>query len=301
MKGVHSNVESLSVREQTIRQYNTDPTLCHWLQYQAANTWHRVQFSRITGLVSIFETTITQNILFDFWTLSHESSLDIALFQSMNEKVNGNDLELFVKLKNGRYRFLPVQAKILYDNNHYTAIDHGKPTKYQLEKLIQYAKDNKGIPYYLLYNFHADPAINENIEKHYGGAVELLGCSMVNANDIKNEFYSTGPPAGFHTIPSFTDVHPSKASPWHHLICPSYGSLLMQQMNNRETDAGEYTHEEVYNDRKWNLTPRRAIGYITESQVQSITTSETANEFLPKFRMVLSGDKVERKIVRNIR
>jgi hypothetical protein len=263
---------------------------------------NRVQFSRMTGLVSTFETTITQNLLFDFWQLARSVSLDIALLESINEKAHGNDLEILVSDTSGRYRLLPTQAKILYDNHHYTAIEHGKPANFQIEKLIAYATKKKGIPIYLFYNFYPGEVFNKAIGKISFEPIELLGCSLADARKIKDRFFSVGQQAGFHTIPSFTDIHPSLAVPWHHLICPTSSSLLTQTLSDPGSEVTLYSYEEIMNDQSWiNLTPARGIGYITPDAVrQKFTTYADQGGFAPKYRIVLSARRSERRIIRQL-
>lgn len=292
----------ITMLRSAVEQFNRNSTLCHWLRYQSAEVWERVAFSRLTGLVSTFETTITQNLLFEFWQLARSFAYELALFESINERANGNDLEILLRDSNGGYRLLPTQAKILYDNNRYHAIDHGKPIDYQVEKLIAYAKRKKGTPLYLYYNFYPDQTYNDTLEKHLGEPVELLGCSLSDAHKIKDHFFSSGPPAGFHTIPSFADVHPSMAVPWHHLICPTARSLLTQLLEETRNEVMLYSYKEIMTDPDWvNLAPAPRIGYITKDAARRLMTPDDQQfEFVPKYRMVLSPRLSQRIIARQV-
>ena len=48
------------------RQLGTNPTECNWFQFFAQETWDRIGFARTRKGLKIFETTITQNLIFEY-------------------------------------------------------------------------------------------------------------------------------------------------------------------------------------------------------------------------------------------
>jgi hypothetical protein len=66
--------------------------LYSFLQLYSVQTWNKIGFVRRKKGLKISETTITQNLIFDFWQLAAASKLPVELYESKNEKANGNDL-----------------------------------------------------------------------------------------------------------------------------------------------------------------------------------------------------------------
>ena len=64
------------------------------------------------------EVTITQNLVREFWVDSRVFDLPIRIFESRNEKANGNDLEVLIETNLG-YVMLPIQVKIIKENEEH--------------------------------------------------------------------------------------------------------------------------------------------------------------------------------------
>jgi len=169
-----------------INQFNNfikSPTLCNLFQYLENDVWERINFVRSHKNLKIYETTVTQNLLFDinFIKLLYPN-LPISIYEARDENTNGNDIELYI-FTNNKGVFFPTQAKILYKNGSYQTIAHGN----QINDLITYAYNNNGYPLYLLYNYSAHFALSNTIcnisftEKQYD-------CSIISANYIKNKY-----------------------------------------------------------------------------------------------------------------
>ncbi len=204
-----------------IRQFNSVPTLCNWFQLFAYDTWRRIEFARNQRGLKIFETTITQNILYEFAVYRRiYPSLRIDMYESLNEAANGNDIE-FEIIYWGRVLKLPMQAKIIYADGKYPRMKHGA----QIESLIDYSIRESGYPLYVLYNYY--DGINLNIFNNrtdcgitYG--VQQYGISLVSAYHLRDNYYNQRVRADGSLdweIPHFGDLHPTVAVPWFKLVC----------------------------------------------------------------------------------
>ena len=94
-------------------------------------------------------------------------------------------------------------------------MEHGD----QIVSLINYAEARNGYPLYLLYNYLDDIPIQP-------ADFELYGCSITDAYYLRDNYYNVRTirkPDGTSKlkwdIPSFSDLHPSNAFPWHELVC----------------------------------------------------------------------------------
>src|SRR5688572_6394868 len=93
-------------------QFNLNPNLCNFLQLVAYDTWKRIEFTRTRNGLKIFETTITQNILYEFRIYTDLfPTIPIRMFEAINEPMNGNDIELIIQTRHG-FIIAPIQAKI---------------------------------------------------------------------------------------------------------------------------------------------------------------------------------------------
>lgn len=204
--------------------------LCQLLKWQSLDTWDRIEFVRGRKWLKIYEPTITQNILYSFAKAKKiNPKIPLLLFEAVNERTNGNDIELLIKTQNGKYIQVPVQAKILYPSLMYNQIGHSytrkTPHKYQIDALLEYAKAIKGIPLYLLYN-----GMSDEEKKIYGFGwmykggkrynIKQFGCSLVSAHYIRSQYFSSAT-SKWESLPSFNDLHPSIAWPWWILGCNS--------------------------------------------------------------------------------
>jgi|GEM_PF-3072854 len=200
--------------------FEANPGLCNLFKFLSIETWKRIEFTYIKPRIKVYETTLTQNIAFatnayvDFYPM-----LNIRVFEAENEKANGNDIELIIRFKNFDYDFYAaIQAKKIYRNNGYNAMDHGD----QIVNLINYASDatRNAWPLYLLYNY-IDP-----IPTSINNDNELYGCSIVDAQYLRDNYYNKrivnkrdGTSELKWLIPFFNDLHPTHAFPWHQLVC----------------------------------------------------------------------------------
>ena len=306
---LHYSATMVNKLVQYYQEYENHKDIVSFIKFFSVSTWQRIGFVRSQDNLKMHETTITQNLLFQFRILASLYPQTIKMFEAKNEKVNGNDIEIYIWT--GRnYVAFPCQAKVSYKNSkrqwnqpeRYKAIDHlvGKKKgagKQQIDSLIAYAKSKRGLPIYLFYNFCLHrPTIN-GIIKATSNDIELYGCSFANAEQIKDT-YVTG--IQWDCIPSFADIHPSMAAPFYQLFELINNAPLLPSAG-RSVLAGEGNLEEVLSRlRRYNLDELAANDYwvpVTEtaelpvrrSQDRVRTNDEQANEFNPAFRIIFTG------------
>ncbi len=207
-----------------------NPNLCELFKLISIETWKRLEYAYLKPGVKVFETTLTQNLIFTINTFNDQYGLNISIFEALDEKRNGNDFELIIKFPNDGIEFYaPIQAKKLYKNGKYTSLDHGN----QIVSLINYANERQAIPFYLLFNYSNELRIN-----HIGfnNPFELHGCSIIEAKYLFDNFYnkknrkSKGINFLGWEIPGFLELNPSPAFPWHELVCVKSAEDLLNKL-----------------------------------------------------------------------
>lgn len=254
--------------------------------------WERIKFSREQNL-PVHEPTITQNLIFRFWQEAKNKDLPIQLYEANNEKSNGNDIELLLETDGG-YILCACQAKISKKNEKYPTINHSVQGVQQVDLLINYASTFKGLPLYLFYNY--------SIEYDYNPNIELYGCTIGNAHSIKDMFFTERKRNGDigWRIPSFTKLH------YEYFIAEPISEVIFRLLHggfltlpslaiaHRKNDIKFYTREEIDENTFWhNLFPLGQIGFITESNIQTLIQQAVKSEdgFNPKYRIVISKRK----------
>ena len=74
-----------------------NPNLCDLFKLLAIETWKRIEYAYIKERIKVYETTLTQNLIFSINAYSDQYGLNIDIFEATDEKTNGNDLELIIK------------------------------------------------------------------------------------------------------------------------------------------------------------------------------------------------------------
>ncbi|MFT4803699.1 MAG: hypothetical protein ACI9YE_000894 [Psychroserpens sp.] len=274
-------------------------TVCNWFQWCALDTWERIGFARTRKGLKIWETTLTQNLLINF----HRSKqlfgyqdadwLNIEVYEAVDEKTNGNDIELFVQTKDGPM-FFAVQAKVIYHNTsthgngYYKQMKHLNTKGEQIDLLCDYAKKKKGIPLYLLYNW-----VNKVFDKkekckvHYD--ISQYGCSIVDALHIRSKYFN----AGKWTIPTFLDLHPKPALPWFVIAC-CFTEMTKKEIKEMLGVAGldyelrDYSIQDIKNDKDWKTF--EPFEYLFD-KVPKPKELKPKMKFNPKFRIFISTNK----------
>jgi len=280
-------------RQFIIKQLQEHTTLCNWSKFFSMWVWDRIGFCRLVAKMNVFETSITQELICQFWELAHNSKLPIEVYQSKDEKANGSDLEIAIQTKQG-YFLVPCQAKIVNKNSRYAAFSHKVNNVYQLDILLSHGRKVRGLPLYLLYNFH-DTAIHmENIETLHNLTIQELGCTVQPATLLKKEY--SKPLTGKLSIPNFYDLHRKLTIPFSRLICSIGTTRILEETQTPISAISFYPAEELTNRNYWrDLAPPAAIGRISPVEEPGFIESPqaTSTSFNPRFRILLS---IERRV-----
>jgi len=273
-----------------------DCNLCTKMTELSYDTWDRIKFTRANASqIKLFETTITQNLLFELAKFSeHCTFKQVKAFEAINERVNGNDIEFFIQQPNGKYLFFPMQAKILYPSNKYEQI----PYKNQNIDLINYATSKNGYPLYLLYNYNPRYISYQN-----------YGCSIVDAYYMGYRFSSINPTFDDLHVYSSKYIYPV-ASTWQSLICDSIFSRNKSYTNKRikkvyNNEKYSLSQDEVMAEGEWKEISLASSGksidedvIIKTEEIEQKENGEFINEggtgfdigFAPKYKIVVSNE-----------
>jgi hypothetical protein len=210
-------------------RFVSSPNLCDLFKLLSIETWKRIEYAYLKFGVKVFETTITQNIIFSINAYRDQYGLDIEIFEAESEKVNGNDFELIIRFPSDRLEYYtPIQAKKIYRDGRYHSMDHGD----QIESLMRYADSKDAKALYLLYNFDPSPI---------GGAsfpvpAELTGCTLISAEYLFHNHYNKRKKRNGDDswiIPDFNDLNPTHAFCWHELVCPGKADDLYKKVQTK--------------------------------------------------------------------
>src|SRR5688500_3943716 len=92
------------------KRFMSTPNLCDLFKLLAIETWKRIEYAYLKPGIKVFETTITQNLIFTINAYNDQYNLDIEIFEALNENVNGNDFELIIKFPaEGLEYYAPIQ------------------------------------------------------------------------------------------------------------------------------------------------------------------------------------------------
>lgn len=300
------------------RRFTSAPTLCELFKLLSFETWKRIEYAYLMPRVKVYETTLTQNIIFTANAYNDEHNLHIDIFEALDEETNGNDFELVIKYPaHGAEFYAPIQAKKINRQLRYASLDHGN----QIESLLEYARVNCAQAMYLLYNY--DEA-SERIDSNAG----ITGCTLVSAKYLFDNYYRKrlvrkrdGTREMKWRIPGFTDLNPSQAFQWHELVCPDNPSDLYIKLKakgvvpsvppatfsrslvlpNSDFRTGFFpigTHESVgswinvkdsdFSLSKLELRRPAAFRLFTEEEAKQFGKERIFPKFSPKSRMVLT-------------
>jgi hypothetical protein len=228
---------------------------CSLFSALAIQTWDRFQFAYERNGFKIYETTITQNLLYQIEKAKSFLDKKIILREAVNEKANGNDIE-FIVTDGVRSLKMPMQAKRIYKNLRYSSIIY----KGQTDAIIKYAKKVKGIPMYLLYNYkkgffnRVDLCKVQSDERQYG-------CSIIDAIYIRDNFISKTGKGKKRSIPKFKDLVPRPSIPWIVIPCclnnfdnieKVFEDLQIEPKTRKKLKYVDYhSHEEIMKDSAW--------------------------------------------------
>lgn len=238
----------------------------------SSSIWDRIPFSYNIGF-RYSEVTITENLLFDIHKFNvNNPTLKINIYEAKNEKANGNDLELCLEIEPNKYVILVIQAKKLYfTTQKYRSISHKVNGTYQIDLLEGYAKQQKAIPLYMLYNYAPDFKNKNN--KYYG-------CTLVFSQFIRKHYYLKASSVSWK-IPTFDELHQNHhAVPLHTLALS--GLQIKKTIDKCYKNYNVYTKDELIDNKRWVE--------IFDKNNQDFS-KYISDEFEPKYRVILGENK----------
>jgi hypothetical protein len=254
----------------------------------------------------ISETTITEQLIFNIESGIDDHNYPIRLFQSRKEKVNGNDMEIFINTGNG-YLLLPCQSKITNKEYKYEHFWHSVNEARQISLLCNYAKHLGGIPAYLLYNYIPREAQNEAFKRitHQ----DRYGITFTEASPFlhilgESQLYRTPLKA-----PTFNSLHPHPAKPLHALVCDLIHGLTDITSFSISHNLTYYNIREITRDRDWERSRRGTVGFIQPGDWKKSAKRAAGNDndegfrhdgFRPKYRLIFADESAtnERRLYR---
>lgn len=276
----------------------SEKDLCTWASIYSMITWNKIGFTRSLHRARLYETSLTQDLVFQFYLSAKTGSYPVEIFESWDEATHGNDLDIFIQ-KEGGYVHVPVQAKLISSDGRYAKINHRVGTTYQMDALIDYAILKGGIPLYLFYNYVMQYDWRED-EYEHGRSIEEYGCSFVHADTIRRRYKKLKKRVVKWKIPRFEELHPSLAIPFSDLFC----GLLKQPLfawpgilgNNLIAKPVIYSYEEITDEDSWrNMTPPAQISGLHEDVLYKIRNDfsdqleeDQGKPFDPKYRVIFS-------------
>ena len=140
------------------------------------------------------------------------------------EASSGADLLVAVRHPTGRWSRLALQAKKLYWDDKYRALNSVQKSVRQLKKLERFAQQFHALPLYLLYNHSNTAQHSEHWHCGASFAVGQLGCTLVPSWHIR-QMIDRRPPRNFnlaHTV--------SQSKPWRCAFDCPYAEEPLSQM-----------------------------------------------------------------------
>jgi hypothetical protein len=244
----------------------------------------------------ISETTITENLIFDFWYKAKNDHLPVEVYEATAENRNGNDLEVFVETKKG-YLLIALQAKILNKKRKYPHISHKAGDAYQIDLVIDYAKSRGGQACYLFYNYAEPEEYYSQLEASGKYLYRQFGLTACSAELVKLKFFKKTMAGKTRiAIPTFEDLHPLHAFPFSELLRILTDRSAMKIFE----ELGEmvnlpviyYSREHIDTEHGWNsITPTAKISGLPEKKFTLIAKEHEPIGFQPKYRIMLSGER----------
>lgn len=287
------------IMEDCILNFKDDQSLYNWAAFYSVLTWHKVGWALQTKTGKIYETSITQDLVYQFYELGLQTKLPIELYESRNEKANGNDLEFFIETLNG-YIAYPVQAKIINRYGKYDKFHYKNKNGRQLDALIEYAERIGGIPLYMFYNFISNSEWHSRRYAPQYKPIEFFGCSFTSGIYLKETFVDK--------TPGFYDIHPLNGIDIQTFFEQAHSATDDSSIpcSNFIADEGShirfYDRESVIDPAKWeDRTPFPSIGRISSVNfgkgLQKREFVSFLHAFIPKFRIVIPLQKNIRRLI----
>ena len=174
----------------------------------ASDTWRRLARAHLLG-ARLGEETLTDLLVLEMLHFQKSNALRVFHPTRLQESCWGADLLVWIRRRNGLSQFLAIQAKKLYPNGHYKALNHHvSPGIRQIDLLDTFAHQYHAIPLYLLYNHFNSGSPNSYWHCCRSPDIEQLGCTLAPSWKIDRAIKLRGQR-------TFIAVHASAPSrPW---------------------------------------------------------------------------------------
>jgi hypothetical protein len=274
---------------------NSDDNLNFFYEY-GSRIWERMRFARVRNQ-RISETTVTENLIFDFWYQAKKGHLPIEIYEAKAEQQNGNDLEVFIETRKG-YLLIAFQAKMLSKKGKYPNISHKVDSDYQLDLLINYAKSKGGQACYLFYNYFDDEEYCHKLEESGKYHYRQFGLTACNAELVKLKFFKPSDTGKTKVmIPGFESLHTLHAFPLSEMLRiltdESAMKIFEELAEMVKLPIIYYSREDIEEGYGWSeIEPRGKISGIPAKEIFTIPTQDPQQGFKPKYRIVLSRERV---------
>lgn len=290
-----------------IQEFYKTQNIKDLLAYFSIYVWENLEFFRQekSNISKTYETELTNQLIRGIAILIKKDRipLPIRLFHSRNEKVNGSDLEIVLRLRKDENYLLACQAKRLYvenaKRNNLRAVYKEIKKEGQMYSLIDYAKKNDGFPLYMLYNY-TESKLMKSIDYP---EKELFGCTLLNAYYLNN-FLKSNP-----TItPRFQDLHktikPFNTAKPFISISKVKGISSIKTLWGKAKSSDNLTpisDNKILNDGRWyevgepRFPPKRRTTLPPRSLEETInlcSNSRIIPGFNPAFRIVFTGKPI---------
>ena len=180
----------------------------------ARRTWQRVANAHAVG-ANLDERGITADIIVEILTFYNKykgkaPSIGLFVAKGQDEDIYGSDMDIFFHIKDDKYVWFALQAKLLKVGDKYTSLGDKK----QWSKLAKLEVDSGCKAFYLLYNGKRNYDKKDLIDRcRISFIMEDFGCSLVEPDFVEKQ-------VGLGRK-SFGDFHNTPAQPWRVLMmCP---------------------------------------------------------------------------------
>ncbi|TGK38475.1 hypothetical protein EHQ13_16345 [Leptospira gomenensis] len=268
-------------------------SVCNWSKEFSVETWERIEFAQSKKGFKIFETTITQDMLYNLAKLNLKG---IKLFEAKNEKTNGNDLELFLRYAEKKYVRFCIQAKISYSNEEYRAIHHPlKNNTFQIQNLINYGSRKNSIPLYFFYSY--TKAYQSIAYDQRGNKYGEFGISVTRADQIWLSFCNL-PGYKFKSIPKVINIIDKHGITLHEFLCkrkiPIWAFLAF---DNSDPDyRRRFLYRYFYDENElpeidyWRQIDLADFSNFKSGRERSSELNRNQYEFNPCFRLIVDPE-----------
>lgn len=292
--------------QQYLKLFQKSLQLKDWLAYFSAITYEKLdKYKKYPSILSVGEVCINELFIDTILDAITKYNLPIRFFHAKDETSNGNDFEILLPFDKRHYLLFPCQAKKLYKNKRYKAIQHpvGENKQEQILYLLDYAKEVGGFPLYFLYNYVPD---DFTFKKYSGYEKELLGCTMISAFHLRDNYLQSN--QRMKQI-SFSDIHPPavplvKLADLYkrnfvvsELLLKVFGEVKYKKHKKALDNLVGYTMNDLINkkvvDKEWlEIHPtdkKRYIGIDMQPLKPQIESNEKI-EFNPKYRIIFTNE-----------